>query len=164
MQLPESSRAATAAALAHRTGITRVADPPPQLGDAMARIARHLANGCEDLADLPLDYDGVTPFRRRVYEAARAVGPGEVVSYFELARRVDSSGAARAVGQAMAHNPFSIVVPCHRVVAAGTRAYADEPPDRQRARLCGFTAHGGVDTKAWLLALEANASKSRSAP
>jgi methylated-DNA-[protein]-cysteine S-methyltransferase len=80
-------------------------------------------------------------FQRRVYEAAREIPPGTTVSYGDLAARLGSPGAARAVGQALGRNPFAIVVPCHRVLAAG-------------GRMGGFSAKGGVITKARLLALE----------
>jgi methylated-DNA-[protein]-cysteine S-methyltransferase len=83
----------------------------------------------------------VTPFSVRVYEAARRVPPGCTVSYGELARAAGSPGAARAVGRAMATNPFPIVIPCHRVLASGGKAG-------------GFSAYGGVATKDRLLAIE----------
>jgi len=67
----------------------------------------------------PVDLTGQPPFRRRVLEALRAVPFGETVSYGELARRAGNPRAARAVGQAVGANPVPVVVPCHRVLAAG---------------------------------------------
>jgi methylated-DNA-[protein]-cysteine S-methyltransferase len=75
-----------------------------------------------------------------VYQALRAVGAGRTVTYAELAALAGSPGAVRAVGQALARNPCPLVVPCHRVVAAGGAG--------------GFTAPGGLETKRWLLGLE----------
>lgn len=129
--------------------------PPAFVQDAAERLARHLAGEPQDLTAIPLDLERVSPFHRRIYEAARRVGPGRTVSYGELAAALGAPGAARAVGQAMARNPFVIVVPCHRVLAAGGGAG-------------GFSAPGGLDTKARLLALEgaegAAAAARRAAP
>ena len=90
---------------------------------------------------MELDYAAVPLFHRRVYDALRRVKPGETVGYGELAARIGSPGAARAVGQAVGRNPFAIVVPCHRVLAA-------------KGGAGGFSAYGGVATKRRMLALE----------
>jgi len=76
-----------------------------------------------------------------VYESARAVPPGSTVSYGQIAEKIGAPGSARAVGQALGRNPFAIVVPCHRVLAAGRK-------------LGGFTAEGGTTTKLRMLAIE----------
>jgi methylated-DNA-[protein]-cysteine S-methyltransferase len=94
-----------------------------------------------DLSAVPLDFGTVTPFRQDVDRAARLIPPGSTSTYGELAHRIGNPSAARAVGQAMRNNPFPIVVPCHRVVAAG-------------GRIGGFSADGGVSTKAKMLAIE----------
>jgi len=86
-----------------------------------------------------LDLDGVSPFLRAVWEATRDIPRGQTCSYGELAARVGRPGAARAVGQAMARNPWPIVVPCHRVVASD-------------GGLGGYG--GGLDMKRRLLSLE----------
>ena len=78
---------------------------------------------------------------RRVYEVARTIPPGATLTYGEIAARLELPGAARDVGQALGRNPFPLVVPCHRVVAAG-------------GRLGGFSARGGAATKRRLLAIE----------
>ncbi len=85
--------------------------------------------------------DGVPEFHRRVYEAARAIPPGNTLSYGDIAKRAGVPGAARAVGQALGRNPFPIVVPCHRVLAAG-------------GKIGGFSAQGGVETKRRMLEIE----------
>ena len=78
---------------------------------------------------------------RRVYDVARTIPPGTTLSYGEIADRLGCRGLSRAVGQALGRNPFLIVVPCHRVLAAG-------------GRLGGFSANGGITTKLRLLAIE----------
>jgi methylated-DNA-[protein]-cysteine S-methyltransferase len=100
-----------------------------------------LRGEASDLAGVALDMDQVPEFHRRVYDAARTIPPGETLSYGDIARRVGAPGAARAVGQALGRNPFPIVVPCHRVLAAG-------------GRIGGFSAQGGVATKRRMLAIE----------
>jgi methylated-DNA-[protein]-cysteine S-methyltransferase len=83
------------------------------LADRLRRYARGEAVAFADT----LDFDGVSPFLRAVWEATRDIPHGQTVSYGGLAARVGRPGAARAVGQAMARNRWPIVVPCHRVVA-----------------------------------------------
>src|SRR2546426_1055759 len=95
------------------------ADPPTWVRRAILLISRHLARGDEDLRSIPLSMEQTAAFHRRVYRAARAIGPGRTLTYGELAKRVKSPKAARAVGQALARNPFPVVVPCHRVLASG---------------------------------------------
>jgi len=77
-----------------------------------------------------------TPFQRKVWAALRTIPPGQTISYRTLAERVGRPGSFRAVGAANGQNPISLVVPCHRVIAAdGT--------------LCGYG--GGLWRKEWLL-------------
>jgi methylated-DNA-[protein]-cysteine S-methyltransferase len=94
-----------------------------------------------DLRSLELDESGLDDFRRRVYAATRAVGPGTTATYGEVARTIGEPGAARAVGAALAQNPFPIIVPCHRVLAAS-------------GALHGFSAPGGIATKRRMLEIE----------
>jgi methylated-DNA-[protein]-cysteine S-methyltransferase len=90
--------------------------------------------------DVPLDWSLTSAFRRRVLQRLfDDVVYGQVVSYRDLAVRVGSPGAARAVGTAMATNPIPLIVPCHRVLRTG-------------GDLGGYG--GGLDTKRWLLKLE----------
>src|SRR5439155_16025712 len=89
-----------------------------------------------------LDMERLPAFHRRVYEIARTIPPGETLSYGELAARLGVPGAARAVGQTLGRNPVAIVVPCHRVLAAG-------------GKVGGFSANGGITTKLRLLSIEA---------
>lgn len=141
VQLPESSDAATRVRLLRGLPALREAEPPAWVLLAMVRI-RALLNGLQDdLADIPLDMEGVPPFHRRVYEVTRAIPPGRTLTYGEVAQRLGDPGAARAVGQALGHNPFAPVVPCHRVLAA-------------RSAAGGFSAEGGVATKLRMLQIE----------
>jgi methylated-DNA-[protein]-cysteine S-methyltransferase len=141
IQLPESTRDATVSGMISRSGGAEPADPPAWVVKAIEQIARHLEGHAQDLSHIRLDDARVPAFHRRVYEEARRVGSGETVTYGELAGRAGSPGASRAVGQAMAKNPFPLIVPCHRVLAAGSR-------------IGGFSAGGGLTTKVRLLALE----------
>jgi methylated-DNA-[protein]-cysteine S-methyltransferase len=82
------------------------------------RLRRYFAGSRDDFLDVELDLDGATPFQRAVCDALRSVPYGETVTYGELAALAGHPNAQRAVGSFCAHNRFSIVVPCHRVVAA----------------------------------------------
>ena len=115
--------------------------PPAAIRAAMTRVQRLLEDGQEDLADVALDMDGIEGFERQVLEAARGIPPGATLTYGELAKQVGAPGAAREVGQAMARNRFPIIVPCHRVMAAG-------------GGFGGFSAPGGLESKARLLNIE----------
>jgi len=143
VRLPEASPSATERRLAARTASAGAADPPPAMAAVVADIQRCLAGEPVDFAAVAVDLSGLDPFRRRLYEAMRRLAWGCTTTYGELARQLGSSDweAARAVGEAMGRNPVPIVIPCHRVLAAG-------------GKLGGFSAHGGVATKAKLLALE----------
>jgi methylated-DNA-[protein]-cysteine S-methyltransferase len=144
LQLPGRDDDATRARL--RALRPRMADAPvPEpVRRACAAVARLLRGDAAELRDVPLDMEAVPPFDRSVYAAARAVAPGATVTYGELARRCGTPGAARAVGGALARNPFAVIVPCHRVVAAAGRPG-------------GFSAPGGVAVKMRLLAIERSA-------
>lgn len=142
LQLPAASEEATVSRLAGLVPHLVSAQPPAWVEDVAARLRTHLEGDPQPLGDVPLDLSGVGPFAARVYEVLRSeVGPGQTISYGDLARLAGSPRAARAVGQALAKNPIALIVPCHRVLSAG-------------ARLNGFSAEGGVMLKARLLALE----------
>jgi len=109
---------------------------------AAARDIVALLNGeNRDLRDIVLDESALEPFRRHVYAATRAIYPGTVTTYGEIACAVGDTGAARAVGAALGANPFPVIVPCHRVLAAD-------------GALHGFSAPGGIATKRRMLELE----------
>jgi len=94
-----------------------------------------------DLTGIRLDAEGMDPFHRRAGEAARAIPPGQTRTYGQLAAQLGEPRLAQAVGQAMGKNPFPIIVPCHRVVAAG-------------GKTGGFSAPGGSKTKLKMLQIE----------
>jgi methylated-DNA-[protein]-cysteine S-methyltransferase len=141
IQLPERDHHAMRVRLAKRRGGAREAMPPPDVQQAIAAMVSLLAGEPADLSFVALDMEGVPDFHRRVYEVARTIPPGATLSYGEIAARLGDPGSARAVGQALGRNPFPIVVPCHRVLAAG-------------GRTGGFSARGGTKTKLTLLAIE----------
>lgn len=141
VQLPEESPRATRARLEADFPEAVEAAGEGAVAGALEAITAHLGGEPRDFRAVPLDLDRITPFRRRISAALRQVEAGETVTYQELAARAGSDGAARAVGRAMATNPWPIVVPCHRVLSSGSR-------------IGGFSAHGGAQTKVDLLALE----------
>ncbi len=141
LHLPESSEALTRARVLRRLPSARPAAPPAEVKRVIDAIGSLLRGEPAALDAAPLDMHGVPPFHQRVYEAARRIPPGATLSYGAVAARAGAPGAARAVGQALGKNPFAILVPCHRVLAAG-------------GKLGGFTANGGLDTKRRLLGLE----------
>ncbi len=141
VQLPETGDCETRARMLHRFPAAGEAVPPRDVQGVVDRIAALLRGEASDLSTVPLDMDQVPAFHRRVYEAARAIPPGMTLSYGDIAARVGAPGAARAVGQALGRNPFPIVVPCHRVLAAG-------------GKIGGFSAQGGIATKRRMLAIE----------
>jgi O-6-methylguanine DNA methyltransferase len=141
VQLPEGTDTQTRERLLRLHPGLQEELPPSAVRDACDRIAALLRGEPADLSGIMLDMSGVTSFRRRVYTAARSIRPGTTQSYGEVAARLGQPTASRAVGQALGRNPFAIVVPCHRVVAANGRPG-------------GFSAAGGVAAKVRLLALE----------
>ena len=144
VSLPGASDEATCSQLLRRAQHLQRSDAgwPLFVSRAVAQMQAHLGGQPHDLLDLPLDWSGVHDFERRVYLATRALVPGRTCTYGELARDLGEPAAMRAVGQALGHNPWPLVVPCHRVLAAG-------------GRIGGFSAPGGSDTKRRLLVLEA---------
>ena len=141
MLLPEGSERATRARLARRFPGMGEAAPPPPVARAIVGIIALLDGEPADLAGVALDLDEVPPFHRRVYAVARAIPPGTTLSYGEVAARMGAPGSARDVGQALGQNPFPIIVPCHRVLAAN-------------GKVGGFSARGGVRTKLRLITSE----------
>jgi methylated-DNA-[protein]-cysteine S-methyltransferase len=115
--------------------------PPAEIVQAVAAIQALLAGEKRDLMEIEVDLDQVPDFNAKVYEIARAIPPGRTRTYGEIARELGDVALSRAVGQALGANPWPIVVPCHRVLAAG-------------GGKGGFSAPGGTDTKLRLLEIE----------
>lgn len=142
-QLPEASDAETEQHLAAK-GRTRPVDgPAPEwVQQLVARVQDHLQGKLQDFGGTPLDWTRVTDFQQAVYRHAQEIRPGYKKSYGEIARLMAlGPEAARAVGVALATNPWPLIVPCHRVVSVADK-------------MTGFSAPGGVRTKTRLLALE----------
>ena len=139
--LPDASREALACTLRRRIpGVVEDAMPPAIAALAEAIVSLLGEGGVKPDLSL-LDFSGVDPFERRVYDAALAIPRGETRTYGELAAMIGSPGGARAVGRALGRNPFPIVVPCHRILAASGGSG-------------GFSAPGGALTKMRLLDIE----------
>jgi methylated-DNA-[protein]-cysteine S-methyltransferase len=139
--LPAADEWRTRAALRRRHASASEQTPTPTVQAAIDAITALLGGESRDLIDVPIDLSGVPDFHRRVYEQSRRIGPGHTCTYGELAATLGDPGAARAVGQALGANPVAVIVPCHRVLAAGGRPG-------------GFSAPGGLDTKRRLLEIE----------
>jgi methylated-DNA-[protein]-cysteine S-methyltransferase len=139
--LPESDESAMRRRIARRFPEAHEAAPPPDVARTRDAIVALLSGDASDLSAAPLDMAAVPEFHRRVYDMARTIPPGGTLTYGDIAARLGDPLAARDVGEALGKNPFPIIVPCHRVVAAG-------------GKLGGFSARGGVGTKRRMLAIE----------
>lgn len=140
-QLPDSSPDSTRARLLRTPDTVEVDAIAPHIAALLTRVRAVLSGQHDDLRDVTLDLSDVPPFDRAVYAVARTIGPGDTLTYGEVARRLGDPGAARAVGGALGRNPIPLIVPCHRVLAAGGKSG-------------GFSAGGGVATKERMLAIE----------
>ncbi len=141
-QLPEGDAAGARSRLTRRFPQARETPPPPEIRAVTRDIVALLAGQPKDLSRVALDMAGVPAFNRRVYGITREIPPGATLTYGEVTARIgEGPESARAVGQALGQNPFPIVVPCHRVLAAGGKAG-------------GFSADGGVATKLRMLSIE----------
>ncbi len=118
------------------------ADPAPDalLTRAAGELAAYFAGTLREFT-VPCDPGPLSPFRRAVLAVVRAIPYGTTLTYGEVALRAGSPRAARAVGRVLARNPLPIVIPCHRVLAAGGRPG-------------GYSGGAGLTTKCRLLALE----------
>jgi methylated-DNA-[protein]-cysteine S-methyltransferase len=143
-QLPEPDVGATRARLRQRFPNATETEPPPAIGATIDRIVALLRGERVDLATVAVDMAAIPDFEREVYIAAREIPAGATKTYGEIAKRIGLPERAREVGVALARNPFAIVVPCHRVVAAN-------------GKTGGFSAGGGVKTKLKLLSIEGGA-------
>ncbi|MFI8569286.1 methylated-DNA--[protein]-cysteine S-methyltransferase [Rhodococcus sp. NPDC078407] len=108
--------------------------------DAIDRIVALLEGRTVDMRSIPLVLD-VSVFDASVYTLCSEIPRGSTLTYGEIARRLGHPGAAQAVGGALGRNPVPIIVPCHRVLGAGTE-------------VGGFSAPGGANTKQRILGIE----------
>jgi methylated-DNA-[protein]-cysteine S-methyltransferase len=141
VQLPDTNDSVLRARLSRRCPDAHETTPPQDVKSAIDAIRLLLSGESVDLSFVTLDMTGVPEFNQRVYQAARLIRRGSTASYGDIARQLGVPGSARGVGQALGRNPFPIVVPCHRVLAAD-------------GKTGGFSAPGGVATKLRMLAIE----------
>jgi methylated-DNA-[protein]-cysteine S-methyltransferase len=141
VQFPEGSDQATRRRLLRRHLKACETIPPAAVQRTIEDIVALLEGERRDLSEAVLDWGAVPDFNRRVYHVARAIPPGSTLSYGEVAARLGDRNLARDVAQALGQNPFPIIVPCHRIMAAG-------------GKTGGFSAPGGVRTKLRLLSIE----------
>lgn len=141
VQLPMGSEEKTRNRIHQRDGDVTEAAPTLEVQRAIDGMIELLAGKPNDLADVVLDLDGVPEFNRGVYDIARKIPPGQTMTYGDIAKKLGGVELSRDVGQALGRNPCPIVVPCHRVLAAGGKPG-------------GFSANGGVVTKLKMLAIE----------
>jgi len=141
VQLPERHDGATRTRLGRRFPDAHEAALPSHIAQVIADIVALLCGEKRDFSAVALDMDGVPEFHQKVYAVARTIPAGATLTYGDIATRLGDRTVAREVGEAMGQNPFPIIVPCHRVLAAG-------------GKVGGFSAAGGVTTKLRLLDIE----------
>ena len=140
--LPARSAEATERSLLRRLPGARPGAPPREVIGAVAAVKRYFLGAEVNFSDLLLDLDGQDEFFKQIYDATRRVGWGHTTTYGALAKALGGGPeTARDVGQAMAKNPIPLIIPCHRVLAAG-------------GKVGGFSAPGGAATKIRMLEME----------
>jgi methylated-DNA-[protein]-cysteine S-methyltransferase len=137
--LPEDSEEASRTRIAKRFHGAIESSPFGAAVMAVEQIQALMIDGDTDLTGIRLDTGRLSPLLDRIYNATRAIKPGSTRTYGQIAKQVGAD--PRSVGQAMGRNPWPIVVPCHRVMGSD-------------GKLVGFSAHGGLNTKLRLLAIE----------
>ncbi|MDP3898904.1 MAG: methylated-DNA--[protein]-cysteine S-methyltransferase [Mesorhizobium sp.] len=141
LHLPAADRAATERGLVKNLDSSEAETLPAFVAAAVGLVRRYAEGERVDFSGVPVALDGVDPMRRAMYAALRRVGHGETLTYGQLAERAGFPGLARDIGAAMGRNPVPLIIPCHRVLAAG-------------GKIGGFSAPGGTTTKQRMLALE----------
>jgi methylated-DNA-[protein]-cysteine S-methyltransferase len=141
VQLPEANAGATRARVLRRFPAAGEATPSPEIQQAIDGVTALLSGEASDLTGVAVDNEDAPEFNARVYAVARTIPPGQTLTYGEIAERLGDRLLAREVGTALGQNPCPLIVPCHRVLAAG-------------GKTGGFSASGGVVTKLRLLTIE----------
>jgi methylated-DNA-[protein]-cysteine S-methyltransferase len=149
--LPERDKEIVRKSFARRYPEASEAEPTPEMADVIERIRALMRGEKADLSEAPIDIARVPEFNAKVYEITRKIPAGETLTYGEIATRLGDRLLARDVGAALGKNPWPIVVPCHRVTAAG-------------GKLGGFSARGGAMTKLKLLEIEGAAAAAQVKP
>lgn len=141
-QLPTRSADATERNVLRRVPGAERGEPSPAISEVIIAVQRYFDGEAIDFSNVALDLDGQDEFFRQIYHALRRVGWGHTTTYGSLAKALGADPqAARDVGQAMAKNPVPLIIPCHRVLAAG-------------GKVGGFSAPGGATAKVHMLELE----------
>lgn len=141
-QLPTISENSTENLVLRRAPTARSAAPPSVVERVIDGVKRYFAGDRVDFSDIALDMGDQNDLFRNIYAAARRIGWGHTSTYGTIAKELGlGPEAARDVGQAMAKNPVALIIPCHRVLAAG-------------GKIGGFSAPGGSLSKARMLELE----------
>ncbi len=141
LKLPGANRKSTENLMARDLGTFRSEAPPSPIRSIIGKVRKHLLGEPQKFNDTAISLDGIGGFGRLVYEVARRIPPGETLTYGEMARIVGHPTATRAIGRVLGRNPIGLIVPCHRIIGA-------------RGHLGGFSAYGGISTKARILAPE----------
>jgi len=137
--LPEATVTDTERRIARKG--TKAAKIPHEIEEVIEKARRHLARDLQDFRDAPIDWDRFEPFARRVYEISIQIPAGQTKTYGQLAKELGEPQASQAVGQALGSNSIPLIIPCHRILAAG-------------GKMGGFSAPGGLLTKEKLLLIE----------
>lgn len=137
--LPQRDRQAMERKVAALNGT--IATPPQWVALVVDKLKSYAAGKPVPLDDVPVDLDGVDDFRLAIYDAARRLDFGVTTTYGALAASAGYAGLARETGAALGQNPVPIIIPCHRILAAGNK-------------IGGFSAPGGSATKERLLTME----------
>lgn len=141
-QLPTRAAEATERLLLRRLPAGEASQPTPEIQETVAAVRRYFEGEEIDFSGFAVDVEGQDAFFQRIYAATRALHWGQTTTYGALAKDLGAGPeAARDVGQAMAKNPVALIIPCHRVLAAG-------------GKIGGFSAPGGSNTKLHMLELE----------
>jgi methylated-DNA-[protein]-cysteine S-methyltransferase len=145
VQLPEAREIETRKRLFLLYPDARETRPTPNVETAIEGMIALLRGDMSNLSDVTLDMSGIHVFNQRVYQITRRIPRGETLTYNEVAARLGSPSSVRSVANALLHNPFVVIVPCHRVLEAG--GYADQ-----------ISSHGGLISKRRLLSIEGSGS------
>ena len=141
-RLPAPTAAEAERAILRRQPDAVRTEPSVEIATVIEAAIRYFEGERIEFFDVPIDLGEQPPFFTQVYALVRKLGWGETTTYGAVARALDAGPEhARAVGQAMATNPVPLIVPCHRVLAAG-------------GQIGGFSAPGGSQSKARMLELE----------
>jgi methylated-DNA-[protein]-cysteine S-methyltransferase len=141
VQLPEAREIETRKRLYYLYPEARETRPPPNVDAAIKGIVALLRGQTADFSDVTLDMSGIHVFNQRVYQVTARIPRAETRTYEEMAAKMGTSGAVRSVRQAIACNPFVVIIPCHRVLEAGS--YADK-----------MSPYGGLISKRRLLSID----------